>query len=138
MRFVCPVPEPKRTALAVGLGLTCAETWWHRDLTERPADFPDDASLQVRGAQGRLVAAPPLYAPGGPVLFVTEFHDRRALAAIERQAASCGAAVSVVTQAPDDGVREALLRTIGYRRTCDFYEGSPQAVHRAASPTPPG
>jgi hypothetical protein len=127
VRFVCPVPEPERAALAVQLGLSCAETWWHRDLTERPVDLRTDESLQVRGAQGRLIAAPPVYAPGGPVLLVTQFHDRRALSEIEREAASRGATVSVVTQAPEDSVREELLLTAGYRRTCDFYEGTLKA-----------
>jgi hypothetical protein len=125
------VPEQDRRALAVELGLSCAETWWHRDLTERPAaDFQKGESLHVRGAQGRLVPAPAVYAPGGPVLLVTEFHDRPALAQMEQQAASRGAAVSVVAQAPGDVVREGLLLTIGYRRTCDFYEGTLEAVHR--------
>jgi hypothetical protein len=130
VRFVCPVPEPDRTALAVELGLRRAETWWHRDLAERPSDFQNDESLLVRGAQGHLAAAPPVYAPGGPVLLVTQFHDRRALAEIEQKAASRGAAVSVVTQAPEDGVREELLLSIGYRRTCDFYEGTLKAVRQ--------
>jgi hypothetical protein len=41
-----------------------------------------------------------------------------------------GAAVSVVTQAPEDGVREELLLATGCRRTCDFYEGALKAVHQ--------
>ena len=125
VRLVCPVPEPDRTALAVELGLRRAETWWHRDLAgPRASDFQDGASLQVPGARGRLVRSPAVYAPGGPVLLVTEFHGRRALAEMEREAASHGAAVSVVAQAAGDGVCEELLLRIGYRRTCDFYEGT--------------
>jgi hypothetical protein len=132
VRFVCPVHEPDRAVLAVELGLRCAETWWHRDLVEPPAVLQTDESLQVRGAQGRLVGAPPVYAPGGPVLFVTELSDRRALIEMEQQGASRGAAVSVVTQAPEDGVREELLLAAGYRRTCDFYEGARKAVHQGS------
>jgi hypothetical protein len=130
VRFVCPVPEPERTALAVELGLRCADTWWQRDLNGRTSDFHNDDELQVRGAQGHLVAAPAVYAPGGSVLLVTQFHDRRALTEMEQQAAGRGAAVSVVTQAPDDRDREELLLTIGYRRTCDFYEGPLKAGHQ--------
>jgi hypothetical protein len=130
VRFVCPIPEPDRAALAVELGLKCAETWWHRDLVERPSEFQNDESLQVPGARGRLIPAPPVYAPGGPVLLVTEFHDRRALAELEQDAANHGAAVSVVMQAPEDGGREELLLTIGYLRTCDFYEGTLRTVHQ--------
>lgn len=124
VRFVCPVPEPDRAELAVRLGLACSETWWHRDLTERSTSSRrGGGSLQVRGARGRLVPAPPVYAPGGPVLLVTEFQDGRALAELERQAVTFGAAVSVVTQAPANDHREELLVVFGYRRTCDFYEG---------------
>ena len=130
VRFVCPVPEPDRTTLALELGLRCAEAWWHRDLNGRTADVNNDELLRVRGAQGYLVAAPAVYAPGGLVLLVTQLDNRRALAEIEQQAASRGAVVSVVTQAPDDYVREELLLTTGYRRTCDFYEGTLTAMHQ--------
>jgi hypothetical protein len=130
VRFVCPVPEPERTALAVKLGLSCAQTWWHRDLNARSVDIHNDEPLHVRGAQGHLVAAPPVYAPGGPVLLVTQFHDRRGLTEIAQQAADRGAVVSVVTHAPDDRDREELLLSLGYRRTCDFYEGTLNAGHQ--------
>jgi hypothetical protein len=125
VRFVCPVPEPGRTALAIELGLRCAETWWHRDLPEPLSGSPVDGSVHVGGARGTLVEAPPVYAPGGPVLLVAEFRHRRALAEMEREAARRGAPVSVVTQLPGDGIREEILMAAGYRRTCDFYEGVP-------------
>ena len=134
VRLVCPVPEPQRTALAVDLGLTCAETWWHRDLAERSSDVPIGEPLRTRGAIGRLVPAPPVYAPGGPVLLVTEFRERRALAEMEREAASRGAAVIVVAQAPGDGRREELLSAIGYRRTCDFFAGQIDGTAPVALP----
>ncbi len=137
VRVVCPVPEPQRAALAADLGLSCAESWWHRDLSAgRSRAYRTGGSLQTRGAEGRLVEAPPVYAPGGLVLLVTEFHDRKALAEIERQAASRGAAVSVVTQAPGDVVSEELLPLIGYRRTCEFYEGNTRRVRHAAGVQP--
>jgi len=118
LRFVCPVPEPGRAALAAHLRLTCVETWWHRDLPHRSTRSAGQESRWVR-----LVPAPPIYAPGGPVLLVTGFRGRRALAEMEEEAAASGATVSVVTQAPGDCVREELLSSAGYRRTCDFYEG---------------
>jgi hypothetical protein len=113
VRFVCPAPEPDRAALALRLGLTIAETWWHRDLagTHRPVS---PGPLRVPGADGRLVTAPPVYAPGGPVLLVTGFDGRPALAEMERAAAARGAVVSVVTHPPEGDATE-------YRRTCDFY-----------------
>jgi hypothetical protein len=104
VRFVCPVSEPARAALAVELGLRRVETWWHRDLPPVPADArPEDVPVH-------LVPAPPVYAPGGPVLLVTD--PGRDLARIEREAARRGAVVSVVTESH-----------AGYRRTCDFFEG---------------
>ena len=118
VRFVCPVPEPGRAVLAARLGLTCVETWWHRDLPHRSARSAVQESRRVR-----LVPAPPIYAPGGPVLFVAAFRGRCALAEMEEEAAVRGATVSVVTQSAGDGVREELLSSVGYRRTCDFYEG---------------
>jgi hypothetical protein len=123
VRFVCPVPEADRAALAAELGLRRAETWWHRDLYPPSADSRDAGPVQVRGARGRLVTAPPVYAPGGPVLLVTEFHDRRALDEVEREAVRRGAVVSVVALFTEDATREEVLLARGYRRTCDFYEG---------------
>jgi hypothetical protein len=126
VRFVCPVPEPARAALAASLGLRIEETWWHRDLefVEARADIATGGAIETRGALGRLVPAPPVYAPGGPVLLVTEVADRAALADIEDRAAAAGAPVSVVTQHPDDRDRARLLYAAGYRRTCDFYHGT--------------
>lgn len=119
VRLVCPVPQKERTAVAVALGLRVAETWWHRDLelSDRlmgPVDLP--------GA--RLVAAPPVYDPGGPVLLVTEFRDADALQALEQRAAGAGARVSVVSQRPEDVGCADLLVAAGYRRTCDFRTGT--------------
>jgi hypothetical protein len=69
---------------------------------------------------GKLVPAPPVYAPGGPVLLVTRLPAALALAAIERAAAARGATVSVV--AVRAGERGDLLEEAGYRRTTDYYE----------------
>jgi hypothetical protein len=55
LRFVCPVPEPGRAALAARLLLTCVETWWHRDLPHRFTRSPGQESRRVR-----LVPAPPI------------------------------------------------------------------------------
>jgi hypothetical protein len=120
LRFVCPVPEQRRaeTARAAGLGL--AESWWHRDI-EPTARAGGDADLSVGGAEGKLVPAPAVYAPGGPVLLVTRLPDAAGLAAIERAAAARGATVCVVSVRP--GQPSALLEDAGYRRTTDYYGG---------------
>jgi len=127
VRFVCPVPEPARTRAAVALGMTHAESWWHRDLMPDPhAVPPDDPEVRVDGAAGRLVPAPPVYAPGGPVLLVLDVGGAESLAAIEAEASSAGAVVSVVTQRPTDTNLADLLIHVGYTRTTDFFEGRPQ------------
>ncbi len=127
LRFICPVPEPARTDLARRAGLALAETWWHRDL-DGFTPGAGTGSIDVPGARGRLVPAPPVYAPGGPVLLVTEVEDAVALSAIEQRAAEAGAPVSVVSQTAGDESLTGLLTAAGYRRTCDFYEGSLAAV----------
>jgi hypothetical protein len=65
-----------------------------------------------------------VYEPGGPVLLVTSLTDPDALSVIEGEAAQRGAPVSVVSQRPDDQELAKLLRSAGYKRTTDFYEGS--------------
>ena len=126
LRFVCPVRELLRASAATAVGLLVAESWWHRDLTQFSSDLPDVVELGVRvdGAVGRLVPAPPVYAPGGPVLLVTSLTDPNALSVIEDEAARRGAPVSVVSQEPGDGQLADLLKAAGYKRTTDFYEGS--------------
>lgn len=128
LRFVCPVPEPARTQAAVALGMSIGETWWHRDL--EPADEPapfDEPSLAVDGGIARLVDAPPVYAPGGPVVLTWDVADDAALVAIEQLASVHGATVSVVSQQPDDAKRVELLESIGYKRTTDFFTWHQQA-----------
>jgi hypothetical protein len=126
LRFVCPVPELLRASAATAVGLSVAESWWHRDLMQVSSDLPHEVELGVRvdGAVGCLVAAPPVYAPGGPVLLVTSLTDPAALRVIEDEAARRGAPVSVVSQKPDDQELAELLRFAGYKRTTEFYEGS--------------
>lgn len=123
-RFVCPVPEPARTQTAVAAGMQLAESWWHRDLptTDPPttATAPvDDPILDVPGASGRLVQAPPVYAPGGSVLLVLQVDSENALTAIEDAAIAAGAVVSVVPLLPNQ--HDDLLTDAGYKRTTDFF-----------------
>lgn len=118
LRFVCPVPEQARRRTAVDLGLVLVESWWHRDLDAPSSTTVGGADVEVQGAAGRLVHAPPVYEPGGPVLLVSEVEDGRALTAIEGAAAAGGATVSVVSRKPGQGTE--LLTSAGYRRTTDF------------------
>lgn len=125
VRFVAPVCEPERRETAQSLGLRAVETWWHRDLPlVQVRGEGERVELSTVGARGRLVPAPPVYNPGGPVLLVADVETAAALAAIEAEAAERGATVAVVPQRPDDLMRELLLVEAGYLRTTDFLEGA--------------
>jgi hypothetical protein len=72
------------------------------------------------GADCRLVPAPPVHDPGGPVLLVSAVSDACALTRAE-QAAARGATVSVVSQDPADETLATLLTRAGYRLTTDYF-----------------
>lgn len=129
LRFVCPVPERARTSTASAVGLANVESWWHRDLEPAADRVPevDDPVLIVDEAKGRLLPVPPVYAPGGLVLLVTQVTSPDSLMRIEHEAARRGACVSVVTHQPGDEQLAELLTTAGYKRTTDYYEGTPSA-----------
>jgi len=126
LRLVVPMFESRRMAAAVRVGLAAVEHWWHRDLPgERPAGAQQGGSgstVTVDGAAGRLVPAPPVYNPGGPVLLVTDVPSAASLSRIEAEAARRGAPVSVVTQEPADVELASLLSQGGYTLTTAFCE----------------
>jgi hypothetical protein len=103
LRFVCPLFERERAQAAKALGLDLVETWWHLDLPASGAPSLGSEDVSCDGGVGRLVVAPPIYDPGGPVLMVTRADHERALALVEEKAARAGATVSVVSQLPTDG-----------------------------------
>lgn len=124
LRFVCPVPEPVRRQTAIDLGMVLAESWWHRDLASTSSDTAGSgAVIEVQGASGRLVEAPPVYAPGGHLLLTFDVESARALTAIEVAASAGGAVVTVVPHKP--GQPTDLLTNAGYKRTTDFFVWHP-------------
>lgn len=130
VRIVVPVHERARAGLAESLGLTVTESWWTRELEPVPdggSDAQDIQDISVAGTTGRLLPAPPVYAPGGPVLILGQVSTGEALAAAERQAEAAGAPVAVVPHKAGDQARAALLQEAGYRRTTDYYDGVPVA-----------
>jgi hypothetical protein len=124
VRVVCPVPEPDRAGFARARGLVLADSWWHRDVPA--AGRPTDGGVpSVDGAESRLVAAPPVYDPGGPVLYLAEVRDAaRALLAAAGEAARLGSPVVVVNQPAADRALAEALAAGGYRRHCDYLDGS--------------
>ena len=129
VRLVVPVAEPERRDTAEALGLVPAETWWTRDLPlVQVRGEGGRVQLRTDGATGSLVPAPPVYDPRGSVLLVTEVRTAEALAAIEAEAAERGATVGVVTQRPEDLMRELLLVEAGYQRTTAFLQTPAQTA----------
>lgn len=124
LRFVVPAFEPARLRAAHDVGLEAVECWWHRDLDAvgSTSDIDGDPVVTVDGAHGRLVPAPPVYDPGGPVLLVTEVKSVESLRRIEEAAHRRGAPVSVVTQRPWDTDLAVMLRGAGYVLTTLFCE----------------
>ena len=121
VRFVCPVPEAERREFALERGLDLATSWWHLDVT---AVSPGSGVPSLDRADVRLVDAPPIYDPGGPITFVTAVTDHAALVAAPGEARLCGSPLVVVDQPAAD---EALARALdegGYRRHCDFLDGT--------------
>ena len=122
LRLVVPAFESARLDAAYDVGLAPVETWWHRDVDPAPLADDEGVDIEVDGASGRLVPAPPVYDPGGPVLLVTDVESADALTRIERAAAARGARVSVVTQSSDDDRLRGLLEGAGYVLTTHFCE----------------
>lgn len=127
VRIVCPVHELGRYGLAKSLGLTVAESWWTHDLAPLSGAEVGSEEISVDGTSGRLLPAPPVYAPGGPVLILSAVASLESLAAAEREAEAAGCPVAVVPQRADDLTRAQLLTAAGYRRTTDYYDGIPLA-----------
>lgn len=124
VRFVCPTYEKDRAEFARSAGLTIAESWW---LMELPSASGGASGIQVQlpGAEAITVAAPPVYDPHGPILFLPVLDDPlTALPAAVESAPHLGCPAIVVNQvAGDDALAEALSES-GFRRHCDFYTGT--------------
>lgn len=125
LRLVVPVFETDRMAAGQAMGLAPVEQWWHRDLegpSRESAAAKHNLRVNVEGAEGRLVPAPPVYDPGGPVLLVNAVDSLNSLRRIEDAAWHRGARVAVVTQSPSDSPLATLLSDAGYVLTTAFCE----------------
>ena len=124
VRFVCPVPERERTHFARHQGLTVQSSWWHVAVNQVRAPTAD-ASPHIGGATASLVQAPPVYDPGGPVLFLTDVTAPEvALTAARAEAERLGTPVVVVDQPSTDSDLGVGLGAGGFHRHCDFYVGA--------------
>lgn len=123
VRFVCPTYEKDRAEFARSAGLAIAESWW---LMELPSTSGGEAGVQVKlpGASAITVAAPPVYDPHGPILFLPAITDSlTALPAAVERAPQLGCPAIVINQVAHDDALAEVLSEAGFRRHCDYYTG---------------
>ena len=124
------------------LSLDLAEQWWVRELEPAgeaslagPASpagpvspaGPASPAQPVTGTgfAGRLVEAPPVYDPGGPILDVSDLADDADLAVVEREAAGLGAVLLVLPAAPGSRWSDRVADIPGWTVASDWYLGRP-------------
>jgi hypothetical protein len=124
VRLVCPAPEPERRRFAEEQGLRLRTSWWHATVGAA-GRARSDGRPDVDGATATLVPAPPIYDPGGPILFLTDVRDAsRALASAREEAARLGAPVVVVDQPATDHALDAVLTGTEFYCHCGFFTGT--------------
>ena len=124
VRFVCPRYEQERGAFAVRVGLTLAESWWLKELPGSQGGQPG-LTVELPGASAVTTAAPPVYAPPGPMLLLPEVaNPHTAIPAALSEAPRRGCAGIVINQRPDQAVLAVELRRTGFRQHCDYYAGN--------------
>lgn len=129
VRFVCPTYERRRSDFAHTAGLRVAESWWLLELDH--AGGTAGLRVTLPGAEAVTVAAPPVYAPPGPVLFLPDPTDAEAaLPAATEKAAELGCAAIVVNQQAGDQALTDTLDAAGFRRHCDYFTGAIDHVRR--------
>lgn len=117
---------PKRLMLTQ-LGLTPHARWWVKALTPTGPTAPAGA-ITLGDVQARLVPAPPVYDPGGPVCLLGDLPAAQAASAAQR-AAAAGAVLAVVQRDGGDSTvpeHEPLLEAAGYHNPAEFHQGSPE------------
>ncbi len=127
VRFVAPTYERARCQFALNVGLTVQESWWLKELSSGGGQA--GLTVELPGAAAVTLAAPPVYAPPGPVLFLPNPSDAAlAVPAALAKAEELGCAAVVVNQ-PATNVKLAEdLHDAGLRRHCDFFTGVVAAV----------
>jgi len=115
--------EPKRD-LMIALGLSVISRWWVKALTPTGPAQPH-GPLTLGDVAAFLVAAPPVYDPGGPVCLLGDLEPARAAVAAER-AAQAGAVLVIVQREGGDiavASAEPELEAAGFHNPAEFYQG---------------
>lgn len=130
VRFVCPTYEADRGEFAQAVGLSVIESWWLLEFLNGPTDGEAGVRVDLAGAEGITVAAPPVYDPGGPVLNIPALSGNAptVLAAAIATAPELGCPAIVVNQVAGDAALEQALVGAGLRRHCDYYSGTIRSV----------
>lgn len=129
VRVVTAHADQDKCTMLATLGLELAEQWWVRELEPAPAPPGHLASagkVSGTGFAGRLVAAPPVYDPGGPVLDVSDLADGADLAVVAREAAGLGAVLLVLPAAPGSRWSDRVADLPGWTVASDWYLGRPR------------
>ncbi|MEI2810920.1 MAG: hypothetical protein V9F00_12210 [Nocardioides sp.] len=87
----------------------------------------------VDGTRAALVPAPPIYDPGGPILFLHDVRDLTAIAHSRKEAKRCGSALVVVDQPVGKGDLAQALAKEGFTRHCDFFSSPTNPARRVSA-----
>lgn len=132
VRFVCPVFEPERAAFARHRGLVPASSWWHAEVDALETTRAHDEDPHVAGTSAALVPAPPIYDPGGLILFLHDVRDVSAIAESRKEARRCGSPLVVVDQPAGRADLADALADESFTRHCDFLISTGNATNRSS------
>lgn len=136
VRVVTAHADHDKCAMLAGVSLELTEQWWVRELEPAgetspagpvsPAGSVSPAKpVTGSGFAARLVVAPPVYDPGGPVLDVSDLADDADLAVVEREAAGLGAVLLVLPVVPGSWWSDRVADLPGWTVATDWYLGRP-------------
>jgi hypothetical protein len=124
VRLVCPTHEREKGEFAGRVGLELAESWWLRELAGSGGGQAG-STVDLPGTTALTIAAPAVYAPPGPILFLPDATDAaRAVPAAIKEAPRLGCAAIVVNEKSGDRPLQTHLTRAGFRQHCDYYTGT--------------
>jgi hypothetical protein len=129
VRVVTARRDLAKVGLLQDLGLRVVARWWVRALDPAGSASPL-GPVDLGGASGLLVAAPPVYDPGGPVCLLGD-PPAGAVVPLLRAGAAHGAVLVIVQRERPEGAvadvaaRDPELEQAGFSNASEFHEGSP-------------
>jgi hypothetical protein len=133
VRVVSAAADHPKVEMLRSCSLELVEQWWVKPVD--PVGAPTATGrTDGCGFSGTVSSAPPVYDPGGPVLFVDQLADGTPTGALEQQAAERGVLL-VIVPVPAGGSRERELRAAAFTVASAWYLGkpAPPADHGLAS-----